>query len=205
METMRLQRKILGVLCALLAPCCIVFGLLGDNLPLWYCSISATYYANSKICMIGLLFATSVFFFSYKGHDWKDRVMSLIQAVSALGVIMFPCNTPGIPDTVGLFSLPYATSHVIHCVMASVLFISFATNIMFLFTLGDKSNAQKARRNKVYRICGGVIYAFIVLQAVSTFIPMPAWFPATLINEAVMLEAYAVAWLVKAQCWLGDR
>lgn len=205
METMRLQRKILGVLCALLAPSCIILGLLGNNLPYWYCSISATYYANSKICMIGLLFATSVFFFSYKGYDWKDRLMSLLQAVSALGIIVFPCKTEGIPETVGVFNLPFEVSHGIHCVMAGLLFGSFATNITFLFTLGDESNKQKAKRNMVYRTCGTVIYVFMLLQAMSTALPVPEWFPLTMINEAVMLEAFAVAWLVKAQCWLGDK
>lgn len=204
METMKLQRKILGVLCALLAPSCILFGLLGDNLPYWYCSISATYYANSKICMIGLLFATSTFFISYKGYDKKDRVMSLIQAVSALGIIIFPCATAGIGDTTGLFNLETALSNKIHCFFASTLFLAFATNILFLFTLGDKNSEMKAKRNKVYRTCAVVMYAFCVLQALSIKLQIPQWFPMTLINETVLLEAFAVAWLTKAQVWLKD-
>ena len=205
-ETMLLQRRILGILCACLAPACIIFGLFGDNLPLWYCSISATYYANSKMCMIGLLFATGVFFFSYKGYDWKDRLLSIIQAVSSWGIVMFPCETPAIPERVGLFNLPVPVSHVIHCIFASVLFISFAVNIAFIFTLGNSNNPMKKKRNFVYRICAIVMAVFIVLQGISGFLKfIPEWFPLTLINEAVILEAFAVAWLVKSGMFFNDR
>lgn len=204
-EQMMFQRRMLGILCALLSPCCIIFGLFGDNLPYWYCSISATYYANSKICMIGLLFATCVFFLSYRGYDWKDVTMSIIQALSALGVIVFPCSTEGLNENVGLFSLPISISHIFHCVSASILFLAFATNITFLFTLGDKTNAQKVKRNKVYRLCGVIIYVFAVLQAMSGALELPEWFPLTLINETIMLEAFAVAWLTKSGMFIKDK
>lgn len=195
---MNFQRKVLGILCALLPITCILFGLFGDNLPLWYCSISATYYANSKVCMIGLLFATSVFFFSYRGYDWRDITLNTIQAVAALGVICFPCQTPGAPANVGIFSLPIAVSHIIHCISAGLLFTAFDINVFFLFTLGDTTNPKKAQRNQVYTTCGLIIFIAIVLQIASCVaFHFPEWLPVTLINETVMLEAYAVAWLTK--------
>ena len=198
MNTLNFQRRVLGVLCALLAPCCILFGLLGDNLPNWYCSISATYYANSKLFMIGLLFSTAVFFFCYRGYDKKDIALSLIQAVSARGIVIFPCSTTGGTGAVGLFSLPVEVSHIIHCIMAGTLFTVFATNITFLFTRGDKSNPQKIERNKVYITCGIIIYVFEILQAMSAGLNIPEWFPLTMINETVMLESFAFAWLTKS-------
>lgn len=205
------QRKVLGVLCALLGPCCILFGLLGDNLPGWYKSISATYYANSKICMIGLLFATAVFFLTYKGYDKKDTVMAIIQGVSALGVIVFPCATEGIPERVGLFNLPVSVSNVFHCISASVLFVAFAIMISWLFTQGDDTNPQKAKRNTVYDICAIIIYTGCALMAIKSATPIldfiPDWFPVTWFMETVMLEAYAVAWLTKAETFekLNDK
>lgn len=202
---MMFQRRMLGVLCALLPFTSIIFGLAGGNLPYWYCSISATYYANSRICMIGLLFATAVFFYSYGGHDWRDRVMSLVQATASLGVIAFPCETEGVAGSVGLFSLPVGVSHIVHCISASVLFLAFATNIMFLFTRGDASNPMKARRNVLYRICGGIIYLFALIQALTAISSIPEWFPMTLINETVMLEAFALAWLVKSGLIMEDK
>lgn len=204
-KQMMFQRRMLGILCMSLVPACILFGLLGDNLPYWYCSISATYYANSKICMIGLLFATSVFFLSYRCYDRKDVVMSIVQAVACLGVIVFPCITDGVEGKVGLFGLEAAMSNYFHIVSALILFVAFGTNIFFLFTLGDTGNPQKAKRNIVYRVCGLLIYGFTLFEVLRYFIPVPKWFPLTLINETVILESFAVAWLVKSGLFIKDN
>ena len=205
LKTMLTQRKALGTLCALLAPCCLLFGLIGYkyNLPNWYMSISATYYANSKLFMIGLLFATSIFFFSYKGYDWKDRACSLIEAIAAIGIVIFPCATDGIPDRVGLLCLPVKLSHTIHCVFAGTLFTTFAINILFLFTLSKGTmTKEKKIRNLIYRICGWTIVAFIILQILATTVlskAIPSWFPMTWFVEFWMLEAFAFAYIVKSE------
>lgn len=208
------QRRMLGILCGLLAPACVLLGLIGseNNLDGWYLSISATYYASSKMCMIGLLFSAAVFFLSYvfEGYDWRDRAISIIQAVGCLGVVAFPCRTPGVPETVGMFNLPLATSNIIHTASACILFIAFGVNIMFLFTLGNKNNEMKRKRNRVYRICGSVIFAFCIIQALTAtpvFDWVPAWFPLTWLNEFVMLVAFSVAWLVKSELFpsLNDK
>lgn len=199
------QRKMLGILCGLLAPTSVLFGLFGaeHNLPGWYMSVSATYYASSKMCMIGLLFCASIFFMNYYGYDWRDRAISIIQSVASLGVLAFPTRTPMAPPTVGIFDLPIDISHILHCTSASILFIAFGVNIMFLFTLGDeKKNEKKRQRNLIYRICASIIFIFCIIQALSKtviFDWVPDWFPFTLFNEFVMLEAFAVAWIVKSE------
>ncbi len=197
-------RKMLGILCGLLAPCCLLFGLIGaeHNMEGWYMSISATYYASSKVCMIGLLFTASVFFLCYTGYDWRDRVMSILQALGCMGVVFFPCSVPGAPETVGIFDLPISVSHTIHMTCATVLFASFAINIFFLFTLGNVKNEKKRQRNLVYRICGIVIFAFsiiLALHATPLFSWVPEWFPYTWFCEFIMLTAFSVAWLVKSE------
>jgi len=203
MNTLNFQRRTLGILCALLVPLCLLFGLFGinTNLPLWYCSVSATYYANSRMWMIGLLFATSLFFFCYRGYGKSDIIMSWIQAIAAIGIVIFPCNTPGVPATVGMFNLPVATSHIIHCISTAILFLTFATNIIYNFPKGNKDNPQKKKRNLVYYICGITIYVFAAFQALTTFLPIPNWFPMTMINEFILLEAFAVAWLTKSEAF----
>lgn len=204
-KSMLTQRRVLSALCFALAPCSLLFGLFGlkTNLPLWWCSISATYYANSKIIMIGLLFATGLFFFSYKGYDWKDRLCSLIQAIACMGIIVFPCLTPGVPDKVGLFDVPVKISAMFHNSCAGILFIAFAFNILFLFTLGKGEKTERKKlRNKIYYICGFVIVAGLILQVLWSCIfqkMAPAEFPGTWINEAIMLTAFAFAYLVKSE------
>lgn len=205
LDSILFQRRILGSLCALLAPLSIVFGLFGlkTNDPSWYMSISDTYYANSKMWMIGLLFATSIFFFSYKGYDWKDRLCSLVQAISAIGIVAFPCTGPDPSARVGLFNIPAHISFTPHCIFAGLLFVSFGINVMFLFTLGDgEPTKQKKLRNTIYRICGLIIFAFIIIQALTATILskyIPSWLPTTMINEFVMLEAFAFAYIVKSE------
>ena len=207
LKSMLHQRFALGILCAALAPACILFGLigvrLGTNAPNWYMSISDTYYANSKMCMIGLLFATGVFFFTYKGYDWKDRLCSLVQAFCCMGIVAFPCKGPDADARVGLFSAVARESNKIHLFLAALLFVTFAINVLCLFTLGKgEPTAQKKRRNLVYRICGIVIVAFIVIQALCVTVlkgRIPSWLPTTLINEFFMLEAFAFAYIVKSE------
>lgn len=205
LDSILFQRRILGTLCALLVPLCVVFGLFGwkTNDPTWYMSISDTYYANSKMWMIGLLFATSVFFFSYKGYDWKDRLCSLIQAISAIGIVAFPCTGPDASANVGLFNIPAYISAVPHYVFAALLFISFGINVMFLFTLGDgEPTEQKKLRNAIYILCGVIIFTFIGIQVLTATVLdkyIPNWLPTTMINEFIMLEAFAFAYIVKSE------
>ena len=202
-EFMQVQKRVLGWLCVLLAPCCLLFGLLAldSNLPGWYESISATYYANSNSLMMGLLVATSVFFFTHSGYDLHDRIVSFIEAVSCLGVVFFPCATPGAPESVGLFGLSPDASHTPHCVSAGVLFVAFAYNILFRFTKHKGGMSDKKRaRNLRYYICGSLILAGILSQSLYSVgvYSVPDWFPMTWFNEFVMLTAFGVAYLVKS-------
>ena len=201
-KSMLLQRRILGILCILLAPCSLLLGLIGAkyNEPYWWSSISSTYYANSKIIMIGLLFSTSVFFFSYKGYDIKDRICSLIEAISAAGIIIFPNAGTQLTDVTGVFCLPIHTSDIIHCSFAMTLFITFGVNIIFLFTLGDKTNPKKKLRNKIYYTCGIGIILGILSQVICTVIGCDMFHtPITTINEVVMLTSFGFAYLVKSE------
>ena len=200
------QRRILGILCILLAPLSLGFGLLGDNAPQWWYSISATYYANSKMFMIGLLCCTALFFFSYRGYDWKDKVATIIAGVSALGVVIFPCECMASSLREGLFNLPIKISNVIHCISASILFSDFAFIIGYLF---PKSNGnpteEKKKRNLVYYICCGVIVVFAIWECTFSLVGLPKYW--TVINEWVMLTSFGIAWLVKGESikFLNDK
>lgn len=203
-ESMMFQRRMLGILCLLLAPSSILFGLFGldSNLPYWYKSISATYYANSKPFMIGLLYAISVFFAAYRGYDWKDRLCAIIESISAIGIVLFPCATDGLPEHVGTFHLLVSTSNMFHCIFAAVLFITFTFNVLVLFRLsGPEPSEKKKLRNKVYLICGIIMAVFLILQSLCVPIGniLPKWFPFTWMNEFFMLEAFGFAYLVKSE------
>lgn len=204
-KSMCAQRRILSILCLLLAPTCIVFGLFGKttNVGGWWKSISATFFCNSNILMIGLLVAISVYFFSYKGYDIRDRICSIIEGISSLGIVCFPCNNiVDVPERIGLFNLPNSISMKIHCTFAGILFITFGINLLFLFTLSSANpTKEKKVRNVIYRVCGIIILVFSVFQGVTSTMWKwyPNWYPNTLVNEFVMLLAFGIAYLVKSE------
>lgn len=204
-QTMLTQRRILGSLCILLGPCVLLFGLFGlsTNYPNWYDSISDTYFCNAKMFNIGLLIATSIYFFAYKGYDKKDRIVSLIEAICSLAIVVFPCNPhqPGITN-VGLFNLNAGFSQILHSSFAVVLFIAYAFNVTFLFTLGKgEPTKRKKIRNIIYYALGVIIWIGIILQAVYVvdFLKIKEGFPFTMINEIVMLVAFGTAYLIKSE------
>lgn len=185
-EQMLLLRRILGILCCLLPVACIGFGLFGikTNPAEWWTSISATYYANSKICMIGLLFSTSVFFFSYKGYDLIDRITTLVAAITSLGVAVFPCKMDNVLYT-GLFNLPITVSNVIHTICALSLFTSFWFMVRFAFTRGND-----IAKKKKFLALSGIMLGAVLLLFISK-IPI-------IIPETILLECFGIAWLIKS-------
>lgn len=188
------QRLVLGIICGLLPICCVLFGLLGAETALlgdeWWYSISATYYSNSQIWMIGSLVLASFFLATYKGYDIGDRVLTMIGSVSALFIVVFPCKTD-VLEYCGLFMLPTKVSGVIHNISAAALFLSFALMILTQFTRGHNKT-----RNRVYYVCGITIVLAMASQVLTTALGID-WM--TIVNEFVMLEAFAVAWIVKSQ------
>ena len=193
-STTHYQRFMLGIICGLLPICCLLFGFLGEmtgiNPPEWYKSISATYFCNANMCMIGALCLCAFFLFTYKGYDLGDRVLTMIAAISALLIVACPCDA--IPaDNLGLFALPAKISSTIHNLSAAVLFVVFALMILTQFTKGNQK-----RNNAIYRICGWTMFAVMALVVVSYFLPLPSHM--TMVYEFILLEAFAVAWIVKS-------
>jgi hypothetical protein len=188
------QRLVLGIICGLLPICCILFGLIGaDEAPLgevWWHSISATYFSNSQVWMVGSLILASFFFATYNGYDIGDKVLTRISSASSLGVAIFPCYNEAF-DRCGLFMLPTKVSSYIHNTSAVILFISFAAMILTQFTKG-----KSKKRNRIYYICGAIIILFIISQVITSILDI-SWM--TIVNEFFMLESFAVAWIVKSR------
>jgi hypothetical protein len=56
---------------------------------------------------------------------------------------------------------------------------------------------EKARRNQVYRACGAVIVASILLVVASNIVDPPSSWHALFWLESVGVVAFGVSWLVK--------
>lgn len=197
--SMTYQRKILalfGFLLPLMAP---IMGFIAydKNGPEFWYSISATFYASSNIFMIGALAIFGFFLWTYKGYDIGDTFTCRFSSVMAIGILVFPCSCPSAGATTGVLNLPTFLSHGIHCIVAALLFGSFAYMIGFRFTKTDMlvMTEPKKIKNRVYHICAWVIVAAMLCQVVTSIFGIK-WF--TIINETIMLWAFSAAWAVKA-------
>lgn len=191
-STMHKQRFTLGIICGLLPICCVLFGLFGKdvNQPGWWYSISATYYATSSPWMIGSLCLSSFFFFTYKGYDLGDKWFTTLSSIMSICIVVFPCYN-AVLSKVGIFQLPVNISSIFHNISAGTLFVSFGLMIMFRFTKGARKG-----RNILYRICASIIFLSAIGVAIGGKLHLPGY--SIIIFETTLLEAFAVAWIVKS-------
>lgn len=210
-EFMRKQQRILGCLCILLPILSIGFGIIGwltgHNYPNWFHSISDTYYANSKIMFIGTLSACGIYFWSYKGYDVWDNIITSISAITAFLIIAFPCYTE-FQETAGLFCLPTSISSHVHNTSAIILYLSFLVQVLRFRKHGSSMTFMKKVRNNVYLAC--FIIMCLGAGLVAIYLVIPSWqdYPwIVLIGETILNIAYGFTWLVKAECFkkLNDR
>ena len=204
---MRKEQKILGVLGILLPLLSVGFGLFGywrvTNEPWWYESISATYYANSRMMMIGLLFALSIYYWAYKGYDIIDNIVTSVAAVMAMAIVMFPCadGRATTEEFVGLFCLPLKASGIIHTACAVILYVSFFIQTCRFMKHGDNITDEKRKRNKVYICClAMMLFGMLFILATNVISSLKEYHYFVLIGECFLQLAFGTAWLVKAGC-----
>ena len=179
-------------------------------------SISAYYHSNMRDFFVGMLAMTGVFLLAYRGHDARDRALTFLSGLFALGVATFPTirTETGTKDeiaramreTLGTFGLPGATSRMVHYVCAVSLFLCL-TGMCVRFTKGQpEQSRQKKQRNAVYWVCAGLMTIAMATAGTSLLLgdrwPKPA--DLILIVEAVCLGAFGVSWLVKGETILSD-
>ena len=158
-------------------------------------SISSYYHTPVGDIFVGVLCAVALFLFSYTGYDKRDNITGDLAGIFALGVAFFPTAD----DLAG----------IIHLISASLFFLLLAYYSIFLFTKGsDHPTPAKKKRNRLYRICGYVIVACILLALLYSILPT---LQSSLSNlrpifwlETVMLWAFGLSWLTKGKVLLGD-
>jgi hypothetical protein len=164
-------------------------------------SLSGYYYSDMRNVFVGILCAIGVFLISYRGYGRVDDVAADVAAVAGIGVALFPTSP----------SSPTATEHAIgvaHLVFAAVFFLTLAFFCLFLFTKSDGSVAtpRKKARNVIYRVCGVVMLASLVLIVLVGlfFNTATASLHPTVWLESLAIFAFALAWLVKGETLLAD-
>jgi peptidoglycan biosynthesis protein MviN/MurJ (putative lipid II flippase) len=156
------------------------------------------YYTPSRNYFVGALCALAVFFLSYEYRHVNefraDNYLSNLASVAALGVAFLPTTRGG-----GTPTGPEKVVGALHYACAVALFVILAAFCLFLFTRSQGvKTPQKMLRNRIYRICGGIIIGCLVLCAIALWTVPDSW-RALFWLESVMVWAVAVSWLVKGE------
>jgi hypothetical protein len=152
-----------------------------------------------------MLITMAVFLFSYNGYDRIDSILTTFAALFLLIVAVFPCEG----GTVYLISsIPPRATRVVHYVSAGLAFASLGVMSLFQFTRGE-IRPQKLKRNKVYRVCGYVIFGAIIGMLLLELIPgaRRATDPVRLFYwlESVVVWSFGISWLVKGETIFKDK
>ena len=202
-KSMRKQQFILGWLCTVLPFVSIGFGLIGAitkcNPPTWWYSISATFFANSNVILIGLLFTTGIYFWAYEGYDKMDNIVTKLCAVFSFMIIAFPTQLYSCTDKlqlVGLFCLPNKISCVIHCISSISLYGCFIVMILRFTKSSGEMTDKKKFRNLLYLTFAIIMGLCGVLIFFKSILKWPGY--TTIILETIAQLCFGLSWLIKA-------
>ena len=197
-------RKIIGVI-AISLPFILLFGnLLFFNHYGIESSISHYYYTDMRNVFVGILFAFGVFLFSYKGHERKDDIAGDLACLFAVGVALFPTTPTETATTI---------TGYIHVTCAALFFLTLSYFSLFLFTKTDPNKTpspQKYIRNRVYRACGIIMLACMVLVVIYYQLPdsskmFLAYYKPVFTLETLMVVAFGISWFTKGRGLYADE
>jgi hypothetical protein len=181
-------------------------------------SISDYFYTDRGDLLVVILSILGVFLLTYYGYNRVERILTLLAAISGLGVAFVPTR-PGCEECLG--SVHTNSGGVFgnlvggawHITFAAIFLLSLAIMSLVFFPKTDEPDlrkpdgtlTQKGKRNIVFRICGYTIIACVVIMA-AYFIVKPGLnnFPLVFVFETIAVEAFALSWLTKGETFWPD-
>ena len=209
-------RQAIGWLGTLLPAVLIIGNKVIDHCAILQSSISHYYYTVTGHWLVGILCAVAMFLISYKGYNRIDNITSSVAGLAALAIAFFPTNAETlVPEKIIindciLFSLRENNlRNAIHYASAALFFVSLAYMSAFLFTKSRGSKTkEKVIRNKVFVICGIIIFLSIVLIALYGIFGKESSlknYKPVFWLEWLALLAFGISWLVKGEIVLKDH
>jgi hypothetical protein len=158
-------------------------------------SVSAYYYTCMGDVFVGILWATGLFLYAYKGHNPVDNYLSTFAGFCAVAIACFPC-TPD-PDTAPCLYHAYDTVHLIASIgfFACLMYIS-----AFQFTKSDqKVLSKKTKRRNRWFVTFAVIMLISLLGIffIKTFTSGLDNYHPEFWLELIALFAFGLSWILK--------
>lgn len=205
-------RRTIGILAISLPFILLIGSIVCGNCDGLQQSISAFYHTNMRNLFVGVLCAVALFLFSYRGYELRDNIAGDLAALFALGVAFFPTSSiahlPGCSVQCGE-EVPIIGT--LHFVFAALFFLTLSYFSLVLFVKTNKKELTKPKknRNRVYRVCGYIMLASILLIAVSFPImkkyPQVADYHPVFWLETIALIAFGTSWLTKGEVLWPDN
>lgn len=160
-------------------------------------SISYYYHTDMRDVLVGILAATGVFLYSYRGYP-GDAIYGRLAGAFAIGTALFPTRLDGVITS---------TANIIgnfHQFFTIAFFVTLIYFSYFLFTRSDQVEPplKKRQRNTVYRICGILMAICVLGIVINRFLPSAtAWLGDNLVFwlETGAILAFGVSWFVKGE------
>lgn len=158
-------------------------------------SISESYHYRARDWFVGLLFAVSALFLSFKGENGRERKLTILASLCAALVAVAPCECGRTPSPISAFHFPAAAG--VFAIMGY---------FCWRFRKTAKSKADKyseaMRRAHVYTtcligmiVCGAMAIAYAVASK-----SIDAAFPNYIFwLEAIGLVSFGVSWLTASR------
>jgi hypothetical protein len=195
-------RRLIGAL-GFLLPVILILGMwiLGEE-EVFQGSISKYYHTRMGDFFVGILCMVALFLFSYKGLDdkkerykIKDNILGNIACILALLVAFCPTGNTLIGT--------------IHLISAGTFLFCLAMFSLVIFTKGDSDTRQQRRRKRIYRSCGIIILACLLLlilyfTPLMNILPDISFIKPILILEIVSLWAFGISWITKGKLFWED-
>ena len=214
-------RKIVGTAGMLLPVLLLAFSLtfFGQDGPLE--SISHYYYTRGATLFTVSVSLIGIFLIVYSGEEPVDFWVSNIAGFFALCVAFFP--TGNLAASCCDTSMPYAVTYfdestegwrsIFHYFSAAVFLVALACMSLFLFVKSDipkgRRCKEKVMRNRVYRTCGILMIAalLVIVLGLTGIIPSEVYnnLKITFWMESLAVECFGFSWLVKGEAIMGDK
>jgi uncharacterized membrane protein len=170
-------------------------------------SISSYYHTGMRDVLVGALWTIGFFLYSYKGYERIDNIVGNLACVFAVGVSLFPTTADGVNSPTAEFI------GGVHLLFAALFFLTLIYFSLVLFTktnLNKQSTPEKMQRNVVYKVCGYIMLACVVLMGIYHFLPdsavasLEAYKPVYWL-ETLAILTFGISWLTKGEAILGDK